>query len=198
MQTAKYGLLATVVMASGLPSAMAQLEVSGDTLENCSQIDGLRKAGNMTEARDKARLCLDALEQQVSGEVSSLFPADVAGWKRTGIEQSEALGFTNISATYGKGDSKTTVSLTGGTGGAGLGGLLGGLARAGIAQTGKQVRVAGLPATVQADGTISVTLEDGSFLTFMCSDFDDADSALAGIGDLVNAFPVAAINAKLQ
>jgi len=40
-------------------------------------------------------------------------------------------------------------------------------------------------------------LEDGSFLSFESSDFDDADSALSGMGDLVDAFPVADINRTL-
>ena len=200
MVAAKYGVLAGVLMAGGLPSAMAQLEVSGDTLENCSQIDALRKAGNVTEARDKARLCLDALEQEVTGVVGKQFPADVAGWKRTGLEQGQALGFTNISATYEKGGNTATVSLTGGTGGGdtGLGGLLGGFARAGILGSGQQVRVGGLPASVMPDGTITVTLEDGSFLGFSSPEFGTAEAALAGIGDLVNAFPVAEINKMLQ
>jgi hypothetical protein len=60
------------------------------------------------------------------------------------------------------------------------------------------VRVAGLPATVQPDGTIAVTLEDGSFLTFSSSKFSTQETALAGLGELVNAFPVAAINKALQ
>ena len=45
---------------------------------------------------------------------------------------------------------------------------------------------------------ISVTLEDGSFLTFSSPSFDSQESALAGLGDLVNAFPVAEINQALQ
>ena len=124
---------------------------------------------------------------------------DVAGWKQTKIEQENALGFTNVTATYTKAETTATVSLTGtGSGGGGLGGLLGGFARAGLASTGQAVRVAGLPATVQTDGTIAVTLEDGSFLTFSSSKFNTQETALAGLGDLVNAFPVAAINKALQ
>ena len=60
------------------------------------------------------------------------------------------------------------------------------------------MRVAGLPATVQPDGTITVTLEDGSFLTFSSPSFSTQETALAGLGDLVNAFPVADINKALQ
>jgi hypothetical protein len=51
---------------------------------------------------------------------------------------------------------------------------------------------------VQADGTITVTLEDGSFLMFSSSSFRSQETALAGLGDLVNAFPVADINEALQ
>jgi hypothetical protein len=198
MDNASYGLLVATLLVSA-PAAMAQLQVGGSALDNCAQIDALRKAGNFTEARDKAQICLEALEQEVTGSVGKLFAANVAGWTRTDIEQNTALGFTNVTATYTKGETSATVSLTGtGSGGGGLGGLLGGFARAGLAGTGQQVRVAGLPATVQPDGTIAVTLEDGSFLTFSSSQFSTQEAALAGLGELVNAFPVAAINKALQ
>ena len=198
MHKAKYCMLA-VALSVGAPAAMAQLEVGGSALDNCAQIDALRRAGNLTEAREKAQVCLEALEQEVTGSVGKLFAATVAGWTRTKIDQENALGFTNVTATYTKAETSATVSLTGtGGDGGGLGGLLGGFARAGLASTGQPVRVAGLPATVQTDGTIAVNLEDGSFLTFSSSKFNSQETALAGLGDLVNAFPVAAINKALQ
>ena len=198
MNKARYGLLAGVVLATS-SAVVAQLEVGGSALDNCSQIDALRKAGNLTEARDKAQICLEALEQEVTGSVGKLFSAEVAGWNRTNIQQENVLGFSNVTATYTKGETKATVALTGtGGDGGGLGGLLGGFARAGLAGTGQQVRVAGLPATVQPDGTITVTLEDGSFLMFSSPSFSTQETALAGLGDLVNAFPVADINKALQ
>ncbi len=198
MQKGSYGLLAAALFVSA-PAAMAQLQVGGSALDSCGQIDSLRKAGNLSEARDKAQICLEALEQEVTGSVGKLFSESVAGWTRTNIEQSKALGFTNVSATYTKADTTATVSLTGtGSDGGGLGGLLGGFARAGLASSGQAVRVAGLPATVQTDGTIMVNLEDGSFLSFSSAKFKTQDEALAGLGDLVNAFPVAAINKALQ
>ncbi len=198
MQKGSYGLLAAALFVSA-PAAMAQLQVGGSALDSCGQIDSLRKAGNLSEASDKAQICLEALEQEVTGSVGKLFSESVAGWTRTNIEQSKALGFTNVSATYTKADTTATVSLTGtGSDGGGLGGLLGGFARAGLASSGQAVRVAGLPATVQTDGTIMVNLEDGSFLSFSSAKFKTQDEALAGLGDLVNAFPVAAINKALQ
>jgi len=197
MQIAKYGVLIGVLIAGGLQSAYAQLDVSGST-DTCAQIDGLRKGGKLTEARDAARTCLNALEQEVNGAAGKFFLPEVAGWKRTNIDQNQALGFTNITATYAKDDHTATVSLTGGSGGAGaVGGLLGGLAKLGV-QAGKPVKVAGLPAVVQPDGAITVTLQDGSFLSFSSPAFKTADTALAGIGDLVNAFPVADINKTLK
>jgi hypothetical protein len=192
-------LLVLPLIAFG-PSAFAQLEVGGSLLDACGQIDALRKSSDFAGARDKANACLQGLEQQLQSNVGNSFPTDVAGWKRTGIEQGEVLGFTNISATYTKGQNKATVSLTGASsagGGGGLGGLLGGIAKLG-AQAGQQIRVGGLPAAVQPDGTISVTLENGSFLTFVSPSFSDQASALAGIGDLVNGFPVAAINKMVK
>ncbi|HUQ53128.1 MAG TPA: hypothetical protein VM692_12965 [Gammaproteobacteria bacterium] len=198
MRHVRYGLAAAALI--GAPLAMAQLEVGGSALDNCSKIDALRKAGNYTEARDKAQACLDALEQEVTGSVGKLFSTNVAGWARANLQQDKVLGFTNVTATYKKGEHEATVALTGtgGGGGGGLGGLLGGFARAGLAGSGQQVRVGGLPASVQPDGTITVTLEDGSFLTFSSSSFTSQETALAGLGDLVNGFPVAEINKALQ
>ena len=119
MNKARYGLLAGVVLATS-SAVVAQLEVGGSALDNCSQIDALRKAGNLTEARDKAQVCLEALEQEVTGSVGKLFSAEVAGWTRTNIQQENVLGFSNVTATYTKGETMATVALTG-TGGDGGG-----------------------------------------------------------------------------
>ena len=114
------------------------------------------------------------------------------------MDQNTVAGFNNITATYHKGQHSADVSLTAGSAGAGaIGGLLGGIARMGM-QSGQQVKVAGLPASVQTDGTIAVTLESGAFLTFKSAEFSNQQSALAGLGDLVNAFPVAQINKTLH
>jgi hypothetical protein len=200
MNITRYGALVGLLVTGVWQTAEAQLEVGASGAEVCAQIDGLRKAGNLSEARAKAQQCLEGLDQEVNGAAGKYFLQEVAGWKRTKIDQNQALGFNNISASYEKDGHTATVSLTGGGSGAGggLGGVLGGIARLGIKASGKQVKVAGLPASVQPDGNITVTLEDGSFLTFVSPDFHDADAALAGIGDLVNAFPVAEINKKLK
>ena len=197
MNKRKQGLLLAALIAIGMSNAFAQLEVGGDLLDSCSRIDGLRNAGNYAEARDAARFCLEGLEQELEGEIGQYFLMEVAGWRRTSFEQNTAMGFSNTSARYEKDGISVTVSLTGGVGG-GFGlGALGGLANLGILQSGRQVRVAGLPAVVNADGTVMVPLEDGSFLTFESPAFNDADSALSGMGDLVDAFPVADINRTL-
>ena len=197
MRTIYAGSLAFALLLTGAPSAFAQLDVNGSGLDACAQIDSLAKAGNYSGAHDKAKQCMDALDSKLQGEVGKQFPASVAGWTRTSLEQNAALGFTNIAANYKKDMHTAEVSLTGGAGGSGLGGVLGGIARLGL-QSGQQVKVAGLPAAVQTDGSIVVTLQSGAFLTFKCSDFNDQQAALAGIGDLVNAFPVAQINKTLH
>jgi hypothetical protein len=187
-----------VLLVLGSSSAFAQLDVGDSGLNACSQIDTLSKAGNYSAAHDKAKACLEALDQKLQSQVGKLFPQTVAGWTRGNLDQNTVAGFNNISATYKKATHSTSVSLTaGGAGGGAIGGLLGGMARLGM-QAGQQVKVAGLPASVQTDGTIAVTLDSGAFLTFKCPDFPDQHSALAGIGDLVNGFPVAEINKVLH
>jgi len=204
MNTSKTGILIGVLIAGGSPIALAQLEVGGDLLDNCAEIDSLQSAGDFTQARDKARLCLEGLERELAGEIGQYFLPEIGLWTRTSFEQNQVMGFSNINAVYEKDDISVTVSLTGQSGGgsgggglAGLGGLIGGFAQSALLQSGQQVTVAGLPSSVQPDGTLTVPLEDGSLLTFVSQDLDDADAALAGMGDLVNDFPVADINAAL-
>ena len=195
-----YVLLGTGMLAG---VANAQLEVGGDLLDNCGQIDALQSAGNFTQARDKARLCLEGIEQELSGEIGQYFQTEIAGWTRTNFNETNTMGFNNISATYEKGNLEVDVSLTGQSGGGngglgGLGGLFGGIAQSAMLQSGQQVTVGGLPSTVQQDGTFMIPLENGSFLTFSSNDFNTASEAIAGMGDLVNDFPVADINAAMQ
>jgi len=199
MRMTKHGLVLAMAATGALQTAEAQLEVSGSG-DSCAQIESLRKAGKVGEARTQAQACLDALNQEANGAVAQLFPATVAGWKRTDIQENQALGFTNVSSMYEKSGHSATVSLTGGNAGGGaIGAALGGLAKFGVkAGGGKQVKVAGLAGSVQPDGSVMVTLDDGSFLGFSSADFHGADEALAGLGDLINGFPVADINKKLK
>ncbi|MGI9258296.1 MAG: hypothetical protein ACR2QQ_05650 [Gammaproteobacteria bacterium] len=203
MRTKALGVLVALLTVTSATKVLAQLEVGGDLLDNCADIDALQNAGNFTEARDKARLCLEGLEQQLVGEVGLLFLDQIGDWTRTSFEQNQVMGFNNITATYEKDNITVDVSLTGQAGGGGgalggLGGIFGGLAQSAILQGGQQVTVAGLPSSLTPDGVLNVPLEDGSILSFMSSDLDTADAALAGMGDLVNDFPVADVNAALQ
>ena len=190
--------LCGIVALGVMGSAKAQLEVANNG-ESCAQIESLRKAGNLGEARNKAQACIEELNNELAGTTAKLFPATVAGWKRGNTEQNQALGVNNVSTSYVKDKHTVQVSLTGGGKGANnVGGLLSGIAKFGIKSSGKQIKVAGLPGSVQTDGSIMVTLDDGSFLGFTCPDFHTADEALAGMGDLVNAFPVGDINKHLK
>ena len=175
----------------------AQLDVGGGLLDECAKIEGLRRGGNIPGAREAATKCLEGLEQELDGEIGQYFLEDVAGWKRSRFEQNAAMGMRNVSADYKKDGKRVRVSLMGGGSGRGIGGALGGLARMGMMGGGKQVKVAGLPATVLPDGQVMVTFEDGSILSFESSDFSTADESLAGMGDLVDKFPVAKIDEAL-
>jgi hypothetical protein len=192
------GLIVIALGALAFGKAGAQLQVGGDLLSNCGQIDGHRDAGNLPQAREAARLCLQGLDQLLEGEVGQYFLMEVAGWVRTSFEQNSVMGFNNTTAEYQKNGNTAMVSLTGDAGGGGgLLGAFGGLASLGMMQAGQQVTVAGLSAVVTPDGMIIVTLGNGAFLSFSCSAFTTAAAALAGIGDLVDAFPVAQVNETL-
>jgi len=198
MQITLTSRLGGIVVLAIMGSAHAQLEVASSG-NDCAQIESLRKAGNLGEARNKAQACIEELNNELAGSTAKLFPDTVAGWKRGNVEQNQALGVNNVSTSYAKDKHTVQVALTGGGKGANnVGGLLSGIAKFGIKSSGKQIKVAGLPGSIQADGSIMVTLDDGSFLGFTCPDFHNADEALAGMGDLVNAFPVADINKHLK
>lgn len=191
-------MITALLILFSLP-AYAQLEVGGGLLDNCKQINALVKDGNFPDAKEKTALCLEGIEQKLSGEISSYFHKEIGDWTRTSLEKSQAMGFSNISATYEKGSDTVEISLTGSAGGgSGFGGLLSGLAQSGMMGGGQQVTVAGIPSTLSPDGDLTVPLEGGSILLFESSDFSSADDAIEGMGDLINDFPVADINEKLK
>lgn len=201
-------LMAQAVLLIGLGcsgASFAQLQVGGDLLDNCANVDPLQAAGDFAAARDAAVLCLQGIDQELVGEVGQFFLPQVGNWTRTSYEEQQVMGFNNISATYESNDITVNVALTGQSGGGGgggplggLGGFLGGIASNAVLQSGQQVTVAGIPSAFQPDGTLMVPLEDGSFLTFQSPNFNNADAAIAGMGDLINDFPVGDINAALQ
>lgn len=188
-------LLALLVAAA--PLVFAQLEVGGDLLDNCAKIDGLQKSENYSEARAAAQSCLEGLNHKLESSIGQYFPEEIGDWRRTRFEQNNAMGFSTSNARYVNDGISADVSLTGGMGGGSGLGALAGIASFGMLQAGRKVRVAGLPAAVNPDGTIIVTLEDGSFLNFKSPQLNDADAALEGIGTLVNDFPVADLNNAL-
>jgi len=187
-----FGVTAAAALAV-LP-AQAQLEVGGDLMDECARIQELVEGEDYTAARRAARDCLEALEQRFDGEIAALFPQQVAGWSRSSFEQNKAMGFSNTTAEYRRGDQRVDVSLTGGS----SMNALGSFAAMGMMGAGKQVRVAGLQAIVSNDGKILVSLENGSLLNFESRAFKTGEAALEGMGDLVDAFPVAELNAALK
>ena len=90
-----------IVVLGMMGSAHAQLEVTSSG-NDCGQIESLRKAGNLGEARNKAQACIDELNNELAAAAGNAFPADVAGWKRGKVEQNQALGVNNVSTTYMK------------------------------------------------------------------------------------------------
>lgn len=99
MKSNSSAMLAAFLVTAASPVALAQLEVGGNLLDNCAEIDALQSAGSFSEARDKARLCLRGIEQELTGEIGQYFLPQVGDWTRTSFEESQALGFSNINAT---------------------------------------------------------------------------------------------------
>lgn len=163
--------------------------------DSCGGIMRLVDKGNHKEALEEARWCVEALESVLQGSASEHFKSEVAGWRRTDIREENAMGMASIIGEYRKGDDTLSVTLIGGQGsGSLLGGALGGLAQMGLMQSGKRFRVQRLKASVDAQGQITVNLDDGSFISVKSPQYSSQDGALDALEPFLDAFPFAEIN----
>jgi len=170
--------------------------IEAETAEDsCGGIMRLVEKGDHKEALEEARWCVEALESVLQGSVSEHFEAEVAGWRRTDIREESAMGMSSIIGEYRKGDTTLVVTLIGGQGsGSILGGALGGLAQMGLMQSGKRFRVQRLKASVDAQGQITVNLDDGSFISVKSPQYNTQEEALDALEPFLDAFPFAKIN----
>ncbi|NIB43900.1 hypothetical protein HBA55_30135 [Pseudomaricurvus alkylphenolicus] len=162
---------------------------------SCEGIMRLVDKEKFKEALEEARWCVEALESSLQGSVASFFSANVAGWQRTDVRQENALGMGSIIGEYSKDGKTLTVTLIGskGSGGA-FAGALGGLAKMGLMQQGRRFRVQGLKASADPQGQITITLDDGSFITVKSPQYSRQEEALKALEPFLDAFPFADIN----
>lgn len=162
---------------------------------SCEGIMNLVDKENYKEALAEARWCVEALENSLQGSMTEFFKETVAGWKRKDVRQENAFGMGSIVGEYRKSDNTLTVTLIGGKGSGGaFGGALGNLAMMGMMQQGKRFRVQGLKATVDNQGQITITLEDGSFITVKSPQYSRQEEALQELESFLDEFPFAQIN----
>ena len=188
-------LIAAFTMTFFSPMALA---IETDTPESsCKEAVALIKDEAYKEALEEARWCVTALENLLQASTSELFSDSVAGWKRVDVKQNNTMGMGAITANYKKGNGSLTVTLLGDQGSGGiLGGALSGLAKMGImgAAGSKRFRVQRLKATVDAQGSIMVSLDDGSIIQIQSPQYKNADAALEGLSDFMDEFPFKEIN----
>ena len=186
--------LGLLVLSLALSNGVLAIETESPE-SSCGGIMRLVEKGKHKEALEEARWCVEALEDQLQGSASGHFSAEVAGWTRVDVREESAMGMSSVVGEYRKGDKTLAVTLLGGKGsGSILGGALGGLAQMGLMQTGKRFRVQRLKASVDAQGQIMVTLDDGSFISVKCPQYNTQEEALDGLEDFLDAFPFAEIN----
>ena len=188
-------LLAALVLPA---SASAQLDVGGSLLDACKEIEKLRLKGDIPGAKKAASDCLEGLERETDKSIGQYFLEEIAGWKRVRFEQNVAMGIRNANAEYEKDGVRVRVTFMSGGGGRGIGSAISSFARMGIVGGGRQVTIAGLPANVLPDGTVLVTFGDDSSLNFESSAYQTAEESLAGMGDLIDKFPVADMRKELD
>ena len=187
------------VLALFLPvTAGAQLQMGGGFEEACGKIESLRKAGNITAARDAANECADGLDKLVEGEIAAHILERVGDWKRTRFEQTQMAGMSSANFEYTKGGTRVRGTLLGGGSGRGLGNAFSAFARMGAAAGGgRELKVADVPARIMPNGQFMINFEDGTTLTFESSQHQTPDAALEAFGDLIDQFPVAKIRDAL-
>ena len=146
---------------------------------------------NFPKALEELQWAEKAIQKMNSGRVENFFPDSIAGFMGEKIQNSTALGFTNIEREYVKGGSRVKISLTGGGNQAGFGGLaaLGKMAAMMGGTTGQEaIRISGRTAMLnESSGSpeLSVYLDSGSIL--MISSVSKATSAdLRSIADGIN------------
>lgn len=188
-----------LALSLGTSVATAQIQLPGGGADPCEQTPKLRAQGDRAGARRSAEACLDLIESEIESEITQHILERVGDWKRTRLEQNEALGMRNATFEYRKGETRVRGNLMGGGGGRGLGGALNSFARMGMMGAGgRELSVADVPARIMPNGQFVISFEDGTTLTFESSQFKTPDAALEGFGDLIDAFPVAKMRDALK
>jgi hypothetical protein len=185
-----------LLLASAFAISTTAFAIESETPESsCSGVMKLVEKGDYKAALTEARFCVEVLEQKMQGAVTAHFSESVAGWTRNDLREESVLGMSNITAEYSKGDATLTVSLIGGQGSGGaFGGALGSIAQMGMMQSGKRVRIQGLPATIDPQGKVTIQLNDGAFISVSSPQYQQQDTALEALEPFLDAFPFSKIN----
>jgi hypothetical protein len=126
---------------------------------------------NYPKALEELNWAKKEIEKMNSSSLTSFFPDSLAGFTGAKAEVSNALGMTNISRRYSKGEKSVNVSLTGGGPAGALGGLagIGKMAAMFGGEAGQDTfRLQGRTAMLRDDGgapELQVFLDSGSILT---------------------------------
>lgn len=169
--------------------------VADDTTDSLEEARKLYENGDIAGALREARWAVELLEQQRQAEVTKLFRDEIAGYTGGQLGSQKALGITHTERPYTQDGRTVTVTLTGGSSGAALGGL-GALAQLGMGmQQGTKLRIqrrTGVALTEAGVHKIVLTLNSGGVLSFATS--TDSPEELR---EFAEAFPVEALDEAL-
>ena len=152
------------------------------------KVNDLVAAKNYSKAIEELGWANKEIEKLNSQQIITFFPDTLVGYTGKKAETNNALGITNIERTYSKDGAKNTVkvALTGGSGGAGLGGLAA-FGRIAAMMGGKgggndTFRISGRTATLDKEDSsaqLTVFLDSGSMMTLEMNNGNDADTLKA-------------------
>jgi hypothetical protein len=159
---------------------------------------------NYSKALEELAWARKEIETASSQALSSLFPAEVDGYKGGELESTNVLGFSNIERTYQKGESNSIkVSLLGSSKGQPqnpLGGLaaMGQMAAMMGGQSGTDsFRMDGRTAMLEkrdSSAELTVFLDGGSMIKFEQNDSADSEA----LKKFANSFKIAEIEKQLK
>ncbi len=192
----------TLSLLAGL-AVITNIAIAEDLDDSLAKVKQLVTEKNYSAALEELGWARKEIEKMNSGQLSSFFPDQLAGFQGGKLESNSAMGFTNIERTYSKSGTSVKVSMTSGSlgGAGGMGGLgsLGQMAAmfGGSAPGQESLRIKGRTAMLEErEGTADLTL----FLTSGPIIKLEGTQAATGkiLRDLASALPLDEIETYLK
>ena len=169
----------------------ASTAVAEDLNKIFAKVNEYVAAENYSKAIKELEWAKKELEKLNGGKLGKMLPDTLVGFRGGKLERSSALGFNNLERKYSKDKQSFTISITGGSGSAGLGGLaaLGQMGALMGSQPGVDTfRLDGKTANLDTNGrnpVLTVFLESGSILKLESRGINDEGKTIKSAAEAI-------------